>query len=93
MLVHASANYKAVAFHIKRWDLEKQTVRNALGDHKASCHWVLFKELAQLQITAASTIANQDAVAPATPSTTGGLKDKYNIISLILKRMCNRKYF
>lgn len=32
-MVHASVNHKAVAFHIKRWDLEKQTVRDVLGNH------------------------------------------------------------
>lgn len=38
-------------------------------------------------------ITDQDAAAPATPSTAGGLKDKSNIISVILKRIFNRKYF
>lgn len=43
--------------------------------------------------TAASMITDQDVAAPATPSTAGGLKDKRNIISVILKRIFNRKYF
>lgn len=38
-------------------------------------------------------ITDQDATAPATPSTAGGLKDKSSIISVILKRIFNRKYF
>lgn len=38
-------------------------------------------------------ITDQDAAAPPTPSTAGGLKDKRNIISVILKRIFNRKYF
>lgn len=49
--------------------------------------------LAQLQIAAAKVIAYQDAVAPATPSTTAGLKVKYYDNFLILKRMFIRKYF
>lgn len=32
--------------------------------------------------TAASMIADQDAAAPATPSTAGGLKDKCNICNI-----------
>lgn len=53
----------------------------------------MFKGLAQLQITAAKVIANQDAVALATPSTTAGLKVKYYINFLILKGYFNVKYF
>lgn len=43
--------------------------------------------------TAATMITDQDDAAPATPSTAGGLKYKSNIISVILKRIFNRKYF
>lgn len=84
VLIHASADFEAVAFHMKRWDLEKQVVRSPLGDHKASHHRVLYsKGLAQFQITASRAIVNHDAFAPANPRGAGGLKVKYKITCLI----------
>lgn len=41
-IIHASAKHAAVAFHMERQDPENQIGRNSLGDHKASCHRVLY---------------------------------------------------
>lgn len=80
LMVCASANCETIAFHIKRQDLEKYMVQNILSDHKASCHRKLYsKGLASFQIIASRAIVIHDAVAPTTPSSTGGLKVKYNV--------------
>lgn len=92
-VVHASPKHAAVAIQIERQDPENQIGRNALGDCKAIViGWFIYRT-SSASDTAASTITDQDAAAPATPNTAGGLKDKRNIISVVLKRIFNRKYF
>lgn len=71
LLVYASANYKAVAFHIKRWDLEKQSEMHLVITRQVVIGSFI-QRTGSASVTAACTIASQGAAAPATLSTSGG---------------------